>query len=146
MQKSLLTLSKGEDLTATTINLARKLEGNVRNTGTHACGVIITPQPLIDLIPMTKSKDSDLMVTQFDNSVVENAGLLKMDFLGLRNLTIIKDCVKIIKKLHNIDIDIDSLPLDDLKTFEIFQDAATTGIFQFSSEGMKSHLKQLKTR
>ena len=142
--KKLLTLSKGEDLTATTINLARKLEGNVRNTGTHACGVIITPQPLIDLIPMTKSKDSDLMVTQFDNSVVENAGLLKMDFLGLRNLTIIKDCVKIIKKLHNIDIDIDSLPLDDLKTFEIFQDAATTGIFQFSSEGMKSHLKQLK--
>ena len=84
------------------------------------------------------------MVTQFDNSVVENAGLLKMDFLGLRNLTIIKDCVKIIKKLYNIDIDIDSLPLDDLKTFEIFQDAATTGIFQFSSEGMKSHLKQLK--
>ena len=87
----LLNLSKGDDLIATTINHARKLEGSIRNVGTHACGVIITPEPLIDLIPVTNAKDSDLMVTQFDNSVVEDAGLLKMDFLGLRNLTIIKD-------------------------------------------------------
>ena len=98
----------------------------------------------MDLIPMTRSKDSDLMVTQFDNSVVENAGLLKMDFLGLRNLTIIKDCQKIIQKLHGLSIDIDNDSLDDHKTFEIFQKAETNGIFQFSSDGMKSHLKQLK--
>ena len=142
--KQLKILSEGNDLVSNTISLARKLEGNVRNTGTHACGVIITPDPLMGLIPMTRSKDSDLMVTQFDNSVVEDAGLLKMDFLGLRNLTIIKDCVKIIKKIHNKDVHIDSIPLDDEPTYEIFQNAATSGIFQFSSDGMKAHLKQLK--
>ena len=142
--KALIALSEGNDLTAETINLARKLEGNVRNTGTHACGVIITPEPLMGLIPMTRAKDSDLMVTQFDNSVVEDAGLLKMDFLGLRNLTIIKDCLKIIKKLHGTDLDIDTIPLDDAQTFEIFQTGATSGIFQFSSDGMKAHLKHLK--
>ena len=131
--KELISLSEGNDLTAETINLARKLEGNVRNTGTHACGVIITPEPLIGLIPMTRAKDSDLMVTQFDNSVVEDAGLLKMDFLGLRNLTIIKDCLKIIKKIHGVEIDIDTIPLDDEQTFQIFQSGSTSGIFQFSS-------------
>ena len=142
--KKLIDFSKGDDLHAETINNAIKLEGSVRNVGTHACGIIITPEPLMDLIPITNSKDSDLMVTQFDNSVVENAGLLKMDFLGLKNLTIIKDCVKIIQKLHNKTIDIDNLPLDDKKTYEIFQSGKTKGIFQFSSEGMRAHLKQLK--
>ena len=111
--KKLIEFSKGNDLPANTINNAIKLEGSIRNVGTHACGVIITPEPLIDLIPITNSKDSDLMVTQFDNSVVEDAGLLKMDFLGLRNLTIIKDCIKIIEKLHGNLIDIDSIPLFD---------------------------------
>ncbi len=142
--KEIKLLSEGIDLTADTINLARKLEGNIRNTGTHACGIIITPKPLISLIPMTRAKDSNLMVTQFDNSVVEQTGLLKMDFLGLRNLTIIKDCLKIIKKLHNIEIDIDAISLDDEDTFQLFQKGETSGIFQFSSEGMKAHLKQLK--
>ena len=139
-----MIFQKGDDLHADTINNAIKLEGSVRNVGTHACGIIITPEPLIDLIPITNSKDSDLMVTQFDNSVVENAGLLKMDFLGLKNLTIIKDCVKIIQKLHNKNIDIDNLPLDDEKTYEIFKNGKTKGIFQFSSDGMRAHLKQLK--
>ena len=129
---------------ANTINNAIKLEGSIRNVGTHACGVIITPEPLIDLIPITSSKDSDLMVTQFDNSVVEDAGLLKMDFLGLRNLTIIKDCIKIIEKLHGNLIDIDNIPLDDEQTYEVFKNGTTKGIFQFSSEGMRAHLKQLK--
>ena len=142
--KKLIALSKGDDLPAKTINNAKKLEGSIRNIGTHACGVIITPEPLIDLIPITNSKDADLMVTQFDNSVVEAAGLLKMDFLGLKNLTIIKDCVKIIKHLHQKIIDIDKVPLDDEKTFEVFQNARTKGIFQFSSDGMRAHLKQLK--
>ena len=142
--KKLIDFSKGEDLHSETINNAIKLEGSIRNVGTHACGIIITPEPLIDLIPVTNSKDDDLMVTQFDNSVVEDAGLLKMDFLGLRNLTIIKDCVKIIEKLHNQIIDIDSIPLDDSKTYEIFKNGTTKGIFQFSSEGMRAHLKNLK--
>ena len=118
---NLIALANGTDLVADTINHARKLEGSVRNVGTHACGIIITPEPLIGLIPMTNAKDSDLMVTQFDNSVVEDAGLLKMDFLGLRNLTIIKDCIKIIQKIHGVEIDIDAIDLDDEKTFEIFQ-------------------------
>ena len=142
--KRLLDLSKGDNLVATTINHARKLEGSIRNVGTHACGVIITPEPLIDLIPVTNAKDSDLMVTQFDNSVVEDAGLLKMDFLGLRNLTIIKDCIKIIKYIHDVELDIDNLNLDDEKTYEIFKSGETKGIFQFSSDGMRAHLKQLK--
>ena len=142
--KKLIEFSKGDNLHAETINNAIKFEGSIRNVGTHACGIIITPEPLIDLIPITNSKDSDLMVTQFDNSVVENAGLLKMDFLGLRNLTIIKDCVKIIQKLHNKDIDIDNIPLDDEKTYEIFKNGKTKGIFQFSSDGMRAHLKHLK--
>jgi DNA polymerase-3 subunit alpha len=111
--KKLIELSKGDDLVAKTINNARKLEGSIRNGGTHACGVIITPEPLMDLIPVTNSKDAELMVTQFDNSVVEDAGLLKMDFLGLRNLTIIKDCVKIIKHIHHVYLDIDKIPLED---------------------------------
>ena len=142
--KKLIEFSKGNDLLANTINNAIKLEGSIRNVGTHACGVIITPEPLIDLIPITNSKDSNLMVTQFDNSVVEDAGLLKMDFLGLRNLTIIKDCIKIIEKLHGDLIDIDNIPLDDEQTYEVFKNGTTKGIFQFSSDGMRAHLKQLK--
>ena len=142
--KKLIGFAKGEGLHSETINNAIKLEGSIRNVGTHACGIIITPEPLIDLIPITNSKDADLMVTQFDNSVVENAGLLKMDFLGLRNLTIIKDCVKIIEKLHDKIIDIDNISLDDPKTYEIFKNGKTKGIFQFSSEGMRAHLKNLK--
>ena len=142
--KQLKELSEGDDLIAETINQARKLEGSVRNVGTHACGVIITPKPLIDLIPIANAKDSQLLVTQFDNGVVEKAGLLKMDFLGLKNLTIIKDCIKILKALHNIDLDIDTIPLDDKKTLEVFQRAETKGIFQFSSDGMRAHLRHLK--
>ncbi len=142
--KTLIELAEGDDLVAETINQARKLEGSIRNVGTHACGVIITPEPLMDLIPISNAKDSELLVTQFDNDVVEKAGLLKMDFLGLRNLTIIKDCVKILKALRNVELDIDTIPLDDEKTLEIFQRAETKGIFQFASDGMRAHLKHLK--
>ncbi|MEC8853528.1 MAG: DNA polymerase III subunit alpha, partial [Bacteroidota bacterium] len=142
--KTLITLAEGDDLIAETINQARKLEGSIRNVGTHACGVIITPKPLMDLIPIANAKDSELLVTQFDNDVVEKAGLLKMDFLGLRNLTIIKDCIKILKALHDTDLNIDTIPLDDEKTLEIFQRAETKGIFQFASDGMRAHLRHLK--
>ena len=93
----LLVLAEGNDLEAQTVNQARILEGSVRNVGTHACGVIITPDDITNFVPVATAKDSDMFVTQFDNSVVESAGLLKMDFLGLKTLTLIKDTVKLVK-------------------------------------------------
>ena len=140
----LLNISEGEDLEAETVNQARKLEGSVRNTGIHACGVIITPDDITNFVPVATAKDSDLYVTQFDNSVVEEAGLLKMDFLGLKTLTLIKDTVKIVKAKHDIDLDPDNFPLDDEKTYELFQRGETVGIFQYESAGMQKHMKDLK--
>ncbi|MFD2543300.1 DNA polymerase III subunit alpha [Lacinutrix gracilariae] len=140
----LLNISDGDDLQAETVNLARTLEGSVRNTGIHACGVIITPDDITKFVPVSVAKDSDLYVTQFDNSVVEDAGLLKMDFLGLKTLTLIKDTVKIVKAKHDILLDPDSFPLDDEKTYELFQRGETVGVFQYESPGMQKHLKDLK--
>ncbi|MGZ0015337.1 DNA polymerase III subunit alpha [Yeosuana sp. AK3] len=140
----LLNISEGEDLEAETINLARILEGSLRNTGIHACGVIITPSDITNFVPVATAKDSDLYVTQFDNSVVEEAGLLKMDFLGLKTLTLIKDTVKIVKAKHGILLDPDNFPLDDGKTYELFQKGETVGVFQYESPGMQKHLKDLK--
>ncbi|WP_431133668.1 DNA polymerase III subunit alpha [Psychroserpens mesophilus] len=140
----LLNIADGSDLESETVNLARTLEGSVRNTGIHACGVIITPDDITKFVPVATAKDSDLYVTQFDNSVVEDAGLLKMDFLGLKTLTLIKDTVKIVKAKHNILLDPDSFPLDDEKTYELFQKGETVGVFQYESPGMQKHLKDLK--
>ena len=140
----LLNISEGEDLEAQTVNQARILEGSVRNTGIHACGVIITPGDITDYVPVSVAKDSDLYVTQFDNSVVESAGLLKMDFLGLKTLTLIKDTVKIVKAKHNIDLVPDEFPLDDEETYKLFQRGETVGIFQYESPGMQKHMKDLK--
>ncbi|NNF86540.1 MAG: DNA polymerase III subunit alpha, partial [Winogradskyella sp.] len=140
----LLNISDGEDLEAETVNQARVLEGSVRNTGIHACGVIITPGDITNYVPVATAKDSDLYVTQFDNSVVEEAGLLKMDFLGLKTLTLIKDTVKIVKAKHGIELDPDTFPLDDDKTYELFQKGETVGIFQYESAGMQKHMKDLK--
>lgn len=142
--KELAEIKKKENLEGKTLRQAEILEGSLRNTGTHACGVIITPRDISDLIPVTISKDSDLLVTQFDNSVVESAGLLKMDFLGLKTLTIIKDAIEIIQGLHGIDIDPDHIPLDDLKTYQLYQRGETNGTFQFESAGMQKYLRQLK--
>ena len=140
----LLNISEGDDLEAQTVNQARVLEGSVRNTGIHACGVIITPSDITNYVPVSVAKDSDLYVTQFDNSVVESAGLLKMDFLGLKTLTLIKDTVKIVKGRHNIDLDPDSFPLDDEETYKLFQRGETVGIFQYESPGMQKHMQALK--
>ncbi len=140
----LLNIADGDDLQAQTLNQARILEGSVRNTGIHACGVIITPSDITNFVPVALAKDSDLYVTQFDNSVVESAGLLKMDFLGLKTLTLIKDTVKIVKGRHNIVLDPDTFPLDDEKTYELFQRGETVGIFQYESPGMQKHMKDLK--
>src|SRR5690606_19657643 len=97
-----------------------------------------------NFVPVSIAKDSDLYVTQFDNSVVESAGLLKMDFLGLKTLTLIKDTVKIVKAKHNITLDPENFPLDDEKTYELFQRGETVGIFQYESPGMQKHMKDLK--
>ena len=140
----LLNISEGDDLESETVNLARTLEGSLRNTGIHACGVIITPSDITNYVPVATAKDSDLYVTQFDNSVVEEAGLLKMDFLGLKTLTLIKDTVKIVKAKHNILLDPDNFPLDDEETYALFQRGETVGVFQYESPGMQKHLKDLK--
>ena len=142
--EELKTLSYGNDLAAETINKATILEGSIRNTGIHACGVIITPGDITNYVPVALAKDSDMYVTQFDNSVVESAGLLKMDFLGLKTLTLIKDTVKIVKAKHNVDLDPENFPLDDEKTYELFQKGETVGIFQYESPGMQKHMRSLK--
>jgi DNA polymerase-3 subunit alpha len=142
--EALKSISEGDGPEAETINQARLLEGSLRNTGTHACGVIITPEDITNLIPVATAKGADMYVTQFDNGVVESAGLLKMDFLGLKTLTLIKDTVKIVKALHGIDLVPDEFPLDDKKTYELFQRGETIGIFQYESPGMQKHMKALK--
>lgn len=140
----LLNISEGDDLEGQTVKMARVLEGSLRNTGIHACGVIITPDDITNFVPVATAKDSDLYVTQFDNSVVESAGLLKMDFLGLKTLTLIKDTVKIVKARTGIELVPDDFPLDDEKTYELFQRGDTVGIFQYESPGMQKHMKNLK--
>ncbi|EIA09746.1 DNA polymerase III subunit alpha [Flavobacterium frigoris] len=142
--KELIGLAGEDDLSGETIQQATILEGNLRNTGIHACGVIITPSDITDFVPVATAKDSDLYVTQFDNSVVETAGLLKMDFLGLKTLTLIKDTVKLVKYRSNIDLNPDEFPIDDLKTYELFQRGETVGIFQYESPGMQKYMKELK--
>ncbi|WP_111708823.1 DNA polymerase III subunit alpha [Lutibacter citreus] len=142
--EELRRLSAGNDLEAETINQARNLEGSIRNTGIHACGVIITPEPITNLVPVSVAKDSDMYVTQFDNNVVETAGLLKMDFLGLKTLTLIKDSIKIIKAIHGIELIPDDFPLDDKDTYALFQRGETIGIFQYESPGMQKHMKSLQ--
>ncbi len=140
----LKNIAEGDDLQAFTIQQAQKIEGSVRNTGVHACGFIITPEPITNLVPIAKAKDTDMYVTQFDNAVVESAGLLKMDFLGLKTLTLIKDTVKIVEAIHGEKINPDEFPLDDEETYELFQKGETIGVFQFESPGMRKSLKNLK--
>ncbi len=136
-------LSGGEDEIGQMIQTARKLEGSVRNTGIHACGVVITPDEITKYVPVKLDKESDMLVTQFDNSVAEAAGLLKMDFLGLKTLTIIKDAVRMTKENHGIELDVDEAPLDDEKTYQLFQRGDTVGIFQYESSGMQKYMKEL---
>ena len=131
-------------LISQTLKYAEVLEGSVRQTGVHACGIIIGKDSLDNYIPLCTAKDTELYSTQYDGSQVESVGLLKMDFLGLKTLSIIKDAVVNIKKSKGIDIDIENLPLDDTKTFELFSNGETTGIFQFESTGMKRYLRELK--
>ncbi|MEG1611318.1 MAG: DNA polymerase III subunit alpha [Alistipes sp.] len=127
-----------------TLKYAEKLEGSIRQTGVHACGVIIGQDDLEKFAPMAVAKDADLNVVEFEGKEVESIGLIKMDFLGLRTLSIIKDAVDNIKEVHDVDIDIDTIPLVDDLTYEVFARGDTTGLFQFESPGMKKHLRNLK--
>lgn len=137
-------LEEGTTLHAKVLQEAEKLEGSVRNTGIHAAGIIIAPKDLSELIPVSSVKDVNLLITQYEGSVIENAGVIKMDFLGLRNLSIIKDALALIKMNYDIDIDIDNISLEDEATFKLFQEGNTNAIFQFESAGMQKSLKELK--
>lgn len=135
---------EGEALVMETLKGAERIEGQIRNTGTHACGIIIGKNELIDLIPLSITKESDMLATQFDGNQIESVGMLKMDFLGLKTLSIIKDTLINIKKSKGIDLDIEEIPDDDNETFKLYSLGDTNGIFQFESEGMKKHLRDLK--
>lgn len=140
----LLKVLKGTGLEADVVNQAIAIEGSVRNTGIHACGVIITPDDITNYVPVATAKDSNMWCTQFDNYVVESAGLLKMDFLGLKTLTLIKDAVANVKERYGVQVIPDDIPLDDEKTYELFQRGETTGVFQYESAGMQAYMKDLK--
>jgi DNA polymerase-3 subunit alpha len=135
---------KSKELKGIVLREAEKLEGSVRNTGVHAAGIIIAPDDLTNIVPVATAKDSDLLVTQYDGRVIEDAGVIKMDFLGLKTLTIIKDALRLIKQNHGLVIDIDYIPLDDQQTYELYQRGDTNGTFQFESDGMQMYLRDLK--
>ncbi len=124
-------------------DLAIQLEGTIRSHGVHAAGVVIAPNELVKYAPLERAQKG-VVATQYAMGPIEELGLLKMDFLGLSNLTIIKNALRIIKKVHNKIVDIDNLPLDDPKTFKLFQSGDTTGVFQLESSGMRRYLKELK--
>ena len=129
-----------------TIRLAEKLEGSVRSTGVHACGVIIGRDDITDWVPVSTATDSDgerIIVTQYEGGVIESTGLIKMDFLGLKNLSIIKEALANIKLNHGIDIDIEKIPIDDPKTYDLYCQGHTSGTFQFESAGMQKYLIEL---
>ena len=133
---------------ADTIKYALKLEGTVRNTGIHACGFIICRDPISDHVPVSTADDPDFpdrktAVTQYDGHVIESTGLIKMDFLGLKTLSQLKEACRIVKEAHGIDIDIDNIPIDDPLTYKLYQEGRTVGTFQFESAGMRKYLKEL---
>jgi DNA polymerase III subunit alpha len=137
-------LNSENPLIVNTLKYAETLEGSVRQTGIHACGILISRNPLTDHIPIMTSKEEKLPITQYDGRFVEGIGLLKMDFLGLKTLSIIKESLDNIRLSKGIEINIDTIAFDDEKTYELFSHGETTAIFQFESEGMKKHLRDLK--
>lgn len=142
--KKIREIYNGTDIRAQVLKEAERLEGSVRNTGIHAAGIIIAPKDLTELLPVATAKDSDLWVTQIEGSVIEDAGVIKMDFLGLKTLSILKTALELIKQNHNVDIDLDNIPLDDEKTFQLYQKGETNATFQFESVGMQKYLRELK--
>ena len=137
-----------DPLARDTLKYAQMLEGNVRNTGVHACGVIIGRYDISDVVPVSTAKDKDtgeeMLVTQYEGSVIEETGLIKMDFLGLKTLSIIKEAIENIRLTTGHDLDIDHISLEDPATYKLYCDGKTTGTFQFESAGMQKYLKELQ--
>lgn len=142
--KQLREILSGNNIQAQVLKEALILEGSVRGTGIHAAGIIIAPKNLYDIIPVYTSKETELVITQFEGGIIEDAGVIKMDFLGLKTLTIIKDALQLIEQNYAIKIDIDKIPLEDKKTYELFQRGECNATFQFESAGMQKYLKELK--
>lgn len=140
--------NSGDQVMHDTLEYAAKLEGTVRNTGVHACALIIGRENLTNIIPISTAKDKDskedIFVSQYEGTLIESVGLLKMDFLGLRTLSIIKECCANIKKSRGIDVNPDEIPIDDKLTYELFSRGDTVSVFQFESEGMQKWLKELQ--
>jgi DNA polymerase-3 subunit alpha len=144
MIKKIREIYTGSDLRSAVLHEAERLEGSVRNTGLHAAGIIIAPGDLLNIIPVCTAKDSELLVTQIEGSIIEEAGVIKMDFLGLKTLNILKTALELIRVNYGIEIDIDQIPLNDARTFELYQRGETIGTFQFESPGMQKYLRELK--
>ena len=142
--RKLREIYNGNDIRAAVLKEAERLEGSVRNTGIHAAGIIIAPRDLTDLIPVATSKESNLWMTQIEGGTIEDAGVIKMDFLGLKTLSILKTALEIIKQNYGVEIDLDNVPLDDEKTFYLYQRGETNATFQFESVGMQKYLRELK--
>ncbi len=142
--RQLREIYNGTDIRAKVLKEAERLEGSVRNTGIHAAGIIIAPKDLTDLIPVGTSKESDLWLTQFQGNIIEDAGVIKMDFLGLKTLSILKTALELIKQNHGDEIAIDEIPLDDELTYQLYQKGETNATFQFESVGMQKYLRELK--
>lgn len=140
--------SFGDSITKDTLKYAQMLEGNVRNVGVHACGVIIGQSDISDIVPVSTAEDKEtgetMLVTQYEGSVIEETGLIKMDFLGLKTLSIIKEALENIKHTTGESINIDTISLEDSKTYELYSQGKTTGTFQFESAGMQKYLKELQ--
>ncbi len=142
--KRLRDIYHGTDIRAQVLKEAERLEGSVRNTGIHAAGIIIAPKDLTELIPVATAKDSSLWVTQIEGSTIEEAGVIKMDFLGLKTLSILKTALDLIEQNHGVQVDLDNIPLNDEQTFQLYQRGETNGTFQFESVGMQKYLRELK--
>lgn len=140
-------IAKGDTLINEVLDYARALEGNVRNTGVHACGVIICRDDITDWVPVSTAVDKEegkLLVTQYEGRVIEETGLIKMDFLGLKTLSILKEAVNNIRLTRGLDLDLEKIPIDDPKTYRLYTEGRTIGTFQFESAGMQKYLRELK--
>ena len=144
MSPELKGISEDDDVGQRLISIARQLEGTARHASIHAAAVVITPEPLTEFLPLYKAPKGGEVMTQYNWHHVEDLGFLKMDFLGLRNLTVIGDAVKMIEQNHGVKIDVDNLPLDDRETYDLFGRGETTGVFQFESNGMRDYLIKLR--
>ena len=142
--KKLREFYNGDDELAKVLHEAEKLEGSVRNTGIHASAIIIAPQDLTDILPVATSKESELWLTQIEGGTIEEAGVIKMDFLGLKTLSILKTALALIKQHHGVEINIDEISLEDDLTYALYRHADTNATFQFESPGMQKYLRELK--